>query len=294
MSDIAGIVGATTRIGLHIPETLSSCEPLQVLRDPGRLLVLPEGRASLGCDPGSIAYIAGVAGAAGRGLECSYASPLSSSLICSYGGSRFIVKEYTRMQIKWIPASLASAMMYKYRVSPKSRMAAEYRNLRVLRKVVRTPRIYGVCGTYYSTKMVREYVEGNPVASSSSIDDWRLAGETLALLHDNDIAVGDPNPGNFIVTGEREVALIDVEQAARFDPRKGLWDIIVFTLYSLVMGVDESLVAGAIREYFGSTAKRNAILKEAEKEAVWAAISLLPSIGLKARQLIMSQALEYR
>jgi|GEM_PF-651960 len=289
LSDIAGLVGSTTRIGFQAPRSLAGCEPSEGLRDPGTLLSLPEGRVSVSCDPDSLARIAGARGASSLDLKCNYASPLSSSLICDGDGLKFIVKEYTRMQIKWIPASIASAMMYKYRVSPKSRMSAEYRNLRVLRRIIRTPKIYGVCGTYYSTKMVREYIEGEPVASSHSKHAWRLAGEAIAMLHDNNIAVGDPNPGNFIVTGKGDVALIDAEQAARFDPKKGLWDLIVFTLYSLALGADENLVAGALREYFNTARKSNSIIKEAEKEAIWATISLIPSIGLKARQLIMGQ-----
>lgn len=288
LSDIASLVGATARVGLNIPGSLAACEPSTLLGDPGRLLDLPEGRVSLNCDISTVASMALGGGLEGGGkTECRYTNPLSSSLICESNGERFIVKEYTRMQVKWIPASLASALMYKYRVSPRTRMMAEYRNLRALRKVVPTPRIFGVCGTYYTSKMVREYMEGDPVASADSRDHWRLAGEAMARLHNRDIVVGDPNPGNFIVLKDGRVALIDAEQAARFEPRKGLWDLIVFTLYSLALGVDEKLVSAALEEYFKLSWRREQIVKEASRESVWGALALVPYIGVKARRIIL-------
>ena len=83
------------------------------------------------------------------------------------------------------------------------------------------------------------------------------------------------------------MALIDAEQAARFEPRKGLWDLIVFTLYSLALGVDEKLVSAALEEYFKLSWRREQIVKEASRESVWGALALVPYIGVKARRIIL-------
>ncbi|MEB3778830.1 MAG: hypothetical protein GSR85_01160 [Desulfurococcales archaeon] len=263
------------------PRKLGECSPRELLREPWKLLKLPEGRFSLTCK-NALELARDVLDGS---IECSSPSLISSSIKCSSNTGVVVVKEYRRMYIKWIPTYIAGYTKYKYRVSPKSRLAAEYHYLRVLRRITRTPRIYSVCVEYYTGSMVREYIEGTPVLESKDKEDWRLAGETLAEIHNKGITLGDPNPGNFLVTHEDKPAIIDAEQARPATLHGMAWDLGVLAIYSLIMNKDKALVEEAFKGYKSKANRAEETLKLLGKDRFWAQFMLLPHIISKIKTI---------
>ncbi len=266
------------------PKSLSRCEPSLILKEPWRLLRLPEGGFSLAC--GSAVEMAQKV--VGGIVECSSPSLISSSMRCSSDNGVVVVKEYRRMYIKWIPTYIAGYSKYRYRVSPKSRLAAEYHYLRALRSMVVTPRIYHVCVEYYTGSMVREYIEGTPVLDSTRRDDWAMAGETLADIHNRGITLGDPNPGNFIIMHDGRPAIIDTEQARPATLQSMAWDLGVLAIYSLLMNKDRKLVEETFKGYRATANRAEEVLSMLGKDKFWAQFVLLPHIISKIKSIALN------
>ena len=194
------------------------------------------------------------------------------------------------MAVKWLPAAALGRGYVSYRVSPKSRMAAEYRYLRLLRPIARTPRILEVCADYTTSVMVREYVEGTPTLSSRDPGDWGAAGRLLARIHRAGYAVGDPNPGNFIVddVGAR---LIDAEQARPLDDRAAAWDLAVFAAYARFMGAPRDLVRAALEAYREEARGLwGRVSRLAASPRLWVHLSVTPRVALELQQLFRELA----
>ena len=186
----------------------------------------------------------------GDEYQCSSPGVLSSSSICrSAGDRRVVLKRYASRGAKWVPASLASPSGARFTVRAPARMAREYRMLRVLRSVVPTPGIIAVIRHSEGPMMVRDFVPGTPVLSSKDPEHWRGAGMALAFIHRAGYAMLDSNPGNFLVGDDGRTWVIDAEQAHRFTPEAGAWDLLVFAVYSLLFGADKGLVIEAFRAY---------------------------------------------
>ncbi|MEB3765198.1 MAG: hypothetical protein GSR77_03420 [Desulfurococcales archaeon] len=214
--------------------------------DPGDLISLPEGRLSLlAYRPEKLLseYLGGT-------WRCEQATFLASSLKCTRSNDKktVIAKIYEKMQVKWIPAYIASPAPVRYLVSSRARLSNEYYWLRRLRDTIHTPRILLVSASHSNRIMIREYLEGVPVLSSRYSKQWEEAGRSLAEIHSAGYALGDPNPGNFIYR-EGDIALIDAEQARRYSLEAGAWDLVVFVVYSIVFGADKNLVRTAIEGY---------------------------------------------
>ncbi len=259
-----------------------SCGPGEPPGDPGGLVRLPEGRVYYSC-PGARGLAEAILGA---GASCRRPSWTASSFVCESPRGRIVVKEYYKMIVKWLPAALASARSYGYILTPKKRMYNEYRYLVELRRIVETPRILAVCGDQARAVMAREYVEGEPVLGSRDPGAWRASGEALARIHSAGYALGDPNPGNFVVS-PRGVAVVDAEQAKRYSERRGAWDLAVYTVYALLFREPEELVAEGLRAY------RSAAPGLAEREAgilrdpgFWAPLAVLGPVAAQARGLL--------
>ena len=262
----------------------SSCGPGEP-PDPGHLMLLPEGLAFYHCRGGR--WLA--ERLLGDGASCERPGWQYSSMVCEGGGRRIVVKEYYRMIVKWVPAALASAPYYGYILSPKKRLYNEYRHLLALRGLVGTPRVYGVCGDQARAVMAREYVEGRPVLGSGDPRDWRASGEALARVHRGGYALGDPNPGNFLVGGGG-VSVIDVEQAKKYTVERGAWDLAVYTVYALLFNQPEELIAEGLRAYAGAAgglAGREARILSSR--SFWATLAPLGPVAARARGLILAQ-----
>ncbi len=261
--------------------------------DPSPYLIPPEGRFFYNClSPVGIAskFI-------GPDVTCKKAQWTASTLLCESRRGRVVVKEYTRMLVKWLPASIAGGGIARYLIRPKARMANEYKHLLKLRKILITPRILGFCGQYFKSVLVRSFIDGTPVLGSKDPEMWRLSGLELARIHLAGYVLGDPNPGNFILTREG-MGLIDAEQARRFTPRRGAWDLVVYTFYSLLFDAKEDLVREGVRGYSKYMKERSPetlseIKKNLKDNKLWGPLKFFVNIYPRARKILEEAIGEY-
>ncbi len=187
--------------------------------------------------------------------------------------SRFksiIVKRYlTPATAKWIIAAGAALPIYPYRLTPRSRLEAEYiavssmldLGLPVPQPILVDPR---------GLKAAYEYIEGTPLHQIISKDPvppaMASAGALLAEVHKKGWVVGDANPSNFIVGRER-VYLVDLEQAMQASSlRYRAWDLAVLVYYSFLFNPREpgKRAAMVARAYIEAGGERD-VVKEAAK-----------------------------
>jgi len=265
----AALLGARPRpLAPRTPWEGAPCRRPDAVERPWSLVGLPEGSYAGFCGEEPVKLL-------GRG-ECVASQGLTSTYICSQGGVRVVVKDYMKMAVKWLPAAVASSVAVRYRLGPRSRLAADYRYLRRLRGVLPTPRILGVCSDIARAAMSREYVEGVPVLESRERQHWELAGEWLARIHEAGYILGDSNPGNFIVDGRGRLWLVDAEQARSFTSRGAAWDVVVFLAYAGALGVAGGLLRGFIEAYSRAWSGSRRILELASSPALWMPISIVP------------------
>ncbi len=286
---MAAFRGAGARIAKAAPTALAvveACPPRGlsgILGEPWRLVRIPEGHLITGCRGAAKLASRYV----GEGIECKASTTIASTVICRGSHGVVAVKEYYRMAFKWIAARAVSTGFIKYRVTPKSRLAAEYKYFRVLRGIAGTPRVYGVCVDYNSALMAREFLEGEPVLESKDPEDWRLAAALLASIHEAGFIVGDPNPGNIIVTSEGEARLIDAEQARRYTPKAAAWDLAVFMTYARMYKVPLGLVEEALKEY---KRRSRRIWEEISgilsSTRLWINLSIAPFVAIELQKLV--------
>jgi tRNA A-37 threonylcarbamoyl transferase component Bud32 len=286
---MAAFRGAGARLAKAAPTALAvvdACPPrglAGILQEPWRLARIPEGHLITGCRGATRLASRYV----GEGVECRALTGIASTVICRGSHGVVVVKEYYRMAFKWIAARAVSTGFIRYRVTPKSRLAAEYKYFRALRGVAGTPRVYGVCVDYNSAMMAREFVEGKPVLESKDPEDWRVAAALLASIHGAGYIVGDPNPGNIVVTGEGEARLIDAEQARRYNPKAAAWDLAVFMTYARMYRVPLDLVEEALREYRKRSGQLwSEVSRILASARLWINLSIAPMVAFELQRLV--------
>ncbi len=256
-----------------------TCDVPEIVEHPWNLINSEEGKISFSC-PSPRELVKG---------ECRSPTPLSESLICESNGNKVAVKDYYRLTtIKWIPATMASQLFgVKYRLGAKSRMAAEVKYLPALRDVINTPKIFRICSDYGQAYIVREYVDGTSLIKVKNEEIWENVGEKLAEIHNKGYVLGDTNPGNFVIDQEKQVWVIDAEQARRSlkSPRLlEAWDILVFLVYSLFLGIRKELLEKFIVRYSEVKGKDwESIKKISLRPQVWI------SLGAVAPNLLVAQ-----
>ncbi len=253
------------------------CDLDGVFGGVSRLVRMPEGIFAGFCEEEPLSIL-------GEG-DCRPLPRFSSAYLCVSGSRRVIVKDYMKMAIKWLPAAIASSVAVRYRLGPRSRLAAEYKYLRLFREVVDTPRIVAVCSDIARAASSREYVEGQPVLASKEPGHWRLAGEVLGRLHEAGYVMGDSNPGNVIVDLQGLPWIVDAEQARRFSLRGAAWDIVVALSYSGLFDAEDSLLLEMLRGYAGSWSGSLKILELASSPALWLPMRTVPKAYSKRRIL---------
>lgn len=184
--------------------------------------------------------------------ECRPASLIAPVYRCELSGKPVLVKVYSvnPFILKWVPAYVAALRVIRYRLHPVARLRNEILYFRYIdsRGLAKTPRVYAWCFEESKGFLVREHVEGFPVLSARDARSWAMYGASLRRLHSSGVALGDSNPGNFIVSG-RELYLVDAEQAREGSSALYAWDLVVAVLYSLAAGVDHRLVALSLASY---------------------------------------------
>ncbi|MCE4604478.1 MAG: hypothetical protein F7B20_05890 [Aeropyrum sp.] len=174
---------------------------------------------------------------------------ITSSLICECGHGRAVIKDYTKRLFKWV-VTIPYSPVYRYIYSSVGRLENELEWYNVLKDRFSIPRFLAYC-TKPKARLLREYVDGSPLANTEAPKAWSLAGARLASLHEElGVALGDPNPGNFIYDGE-DLWLVDLEQASAFTSERAAWDILVFASTALVLSSLNryNLVQAALRAY---------------------------------------------
>jgi len=272
-------------LGQFLSPIVSDEQTHMLVENPGLLVELPEGSFTLEKHtPETLS-----SQITGDGTLCRPPSPLSSSLTCRGEDGRAVVKIYGRLAVKWLPATIASPREARYLVTPKARMANEYYWLRRLRKAVATPRIHALA-VNPSRMMLRDYIPGVPAFDSEEKRHWETAGRTLAFLHKHGVALGDPNPGNFIVDEENPdySAIVDAEQARPYAPVAGAWDLVVFTVYPLLFGRDKSLVESAVEAYRLEDPELYRRHAEILSQGIgWGGVKLLGPVYLQAKRILL-------
>ncbi len=262
----------------RLPWEEGSCQPPGEILDPWDLARLPEGRYKGPCrDPLELV----------TGADCRAGGRLSSSYLCTLpSGEKVVVKDYMRMAAKWIPAAAASSIAVRYRLGPRSRLAADYKYLRLLRGVLPTPRFRMVCSDVARAAALREYVDGTPVLDSSDPRLWREAGHALAEIHEAGYALGDPNPGNFVSPRDGgRLWLIDAEQARPYTDRRGAWDLVVALAYAAGFGAPLELVEEMARAYASHSPRAARLAEKALSPALWLPLQAVPQAA-RARKAL--------
>jgi len=237
------VLTAVGSAGLYFWLSPRACGPSPLLLDPLAVIMPEEGLISGRCE--LVEHLSEVLGNSG---ECRRSSLLFSARICEGGDEKVVIKGYAYAVPKWLIAGLLSLGAYPFRQTPSGRASNEYAHFIALRRVVRTPRVLGLCVSPLNASMAREYVEGEVVMNSRDPGAWEAGGEVLARVHRGGFALGDPNPGNIVISGGEEY-LIDAEQAGRFTPVKGAWDLAVYYYYARFFGAPRDLVAESLRGY---------------------------------------------
>ncbi|MCE4606316.1 MAG: hypothetical protein F7B59_03175 [Desulfurococcales archaeon] len=213
------------------------------------------------------------------GIKCTQGHFISSSVLCECNGGKLVVKDYGKMGGKWVILKIMAKPMIEYRISPRARMIAEYTAMKEMTgiKSVRTPFFHELCSTQGQRAIaVRDYLEGTILRETSESNNWTKAGETLGMLHNHGVTLGDANPGNFILTPCNEVGIIDAEQSHDYSLKTAAWDIVTFVSTSLFWRVNQKLITRFLEGYMQEAHNPMNVLEEASKEYTW--IGILPTV----------------
>jgi len=167
---------------------------------------------------------------------------LNDVYLVSVGQEQLVAKKYTDwFSLKWFTINLVTLGTKKFSVVGRSRLANEYGMNRILcTKGIPVPDIVHV--SIPDRVLLERYVPGRNVASlvklASSSDqlsagDYELAfqiGRAMARIHSVGVTIGDSKPENFVVSSDRKVYSLDLEQATRRGDKA--WDVSEFLFYS--------------------------------------------------------------
>jgi hypothetical protein len=105
--------------------------------------------------------------------------------------------------------------------------------------------------------MIREFLDGEVVLKSKNPYAWYNMGKSLALIHNHNRTLGDPNPGNFVMIDNDNMALIDAEQVSNYTHKKAAWDLAVFFAYARTFQANSKLVKETLKSYVESRPKED-------------------------------------
>jgi tRNA A-37 threonylcarbamoyl transferase component Bud32 len=149
-----------------------------------------------------------------------------------------VVKHYRDVTVaKWLLAALLSLPLPQPRLSPKTRLGAEYHYNRVLEEkgynvakpILVDPRRLRAAYRYIPGRTLAELLSENNVHKA-----YYSYGELLARIHRDGVALWDTNPSNVIQAGDGGLYLVDLEQAREAETlAEKAWDIAVAVYYSI-------------------------------------------------------------
>lgn len=155
---------------------------------------------------------------------------------------RIVVKKFKDWTgFKWFPLTLWSLGTKTFAVLGKSRLEREYainqymknNGLNVPRVLYISPKQSLIFEEYVDGKNLTETIRNIVSAKDSMAGELELIRETgrkIAETHQIGVSLGDCKPENIIVTRDREICFVDLEQATRDGDQT--WDIAEFLYYS--------------------------------------------------------------
>jgi tRNA A-37 threonylcarbamoyl transferase component Bud32 len=142
---------------------------------------------------------------------------------------------------KWFPLALWTLGSRGFAVLGKSRLEKEYTiNMFLSRKDINVPRI--IYANPQEGIIFEEFVDATPLSDiikkmcSQEVDGsdadllFRLLGNEIAKVHKIDVALGDCKPENILVTQDKRIYFVDLEQAERGGDQS--WDIAELLFFS--------------------------------------------------------------
>jgi len=170
------------------------------------------------------------------------AGVLNDVYLVSVGQEQLVAKKYTDwFSLKWFTINLVTLGTKQFSVMGSSRLANEYGMNRILSTGgIPVPDIIHV--SIPDRVLLERYIPGRNVASlvklASSSDqlsagDYELAsqiGRTMAMIHSIGVTIGDSKPENFVLSVDRKVYSLDLEQAGKKGDKA--WDVSEFLFYS--------------------------------------------------------------
>ena len=156
---------------------------------------------------------------------------------------RIIVKRFRDwVGLKWFPITLWTLGTKSFAVLGKTRLEKEYSINHYLRKHgFNVPKIL-----YISPKehlLFQEYIEGKPISETikeivssrkapekEKLDLIEKVGKEIAKIHILNVSLGDCKPENILVTKQKKIYFVDLEQSSRGGDKA--WDLAEFLYYS--------------------------------------------------------------
>ncbi|MGC9183312.1 hypothetical protein [Caldisphaera sp.] len=275
------ILGFLTLYSNTNVNTGKSCEPIELIKNPYSVISIPEGIIFKSCSD----YDGYIKKILGKDYRCKRPGILSSSQICENDEMKIVIKEYIYGTLKWFMAGAVSASIFPFKETPLSRLVNEYKSLLDLRKIINTPKILSLCSEKYEYKMVREFLDGEVVLKSKNPYAWYNMGKSLALIHNHNRTLGDPNPGNFVMIDNDNMALIDAEQVSNYTHKKAAWDLAVFFAYARTFQANPRLVKETLKSYVESRPKEEwkKVLSYIKGPHLTALMTILPNLLAELR-----------
>ena len=173
-------------------------------------------------------------------------SPLAGVLnevtLVTSGDERFVAKRFTDwLTLKWFTLNLVTFGTKRFSVLGRTRLSNEYGMNRLLSdKGILVPEIVHI--SIPDRLLIERFVDGLNIgelvkraAQSEQItaSEYETAvglGRALANIHSIDVVIGDSKPENLVASSEKNIYVLDLEQAERRgDPS---WDVAVLLFYS--------------------------------------------------------------
>lgn len=155
-----------------------------------------------------------------------------------------VVKQFKDWSsFKWFPLTLWTIGARSFAVVGRSRLERECAISEFLvSKGFNVPRV--LCISHDERLIFTEYIEGegldkiikrigrlkNEIEAEKDLELVTKVGETMAMVHSFDVALGDTKPENIMVGKDGKIYLMDFEQASRKGDRA--WDVAEFIYYS--------------------------------------------------------------
>jgi tRNA A-37 threonylcarbamoyl transferase component Bud32 len=164
---------------------------------------------------------------------------------------------------KWFPLALWTLGSRGFAVLGKSRLEKEYTiNMFLSRKDINVPRI--IYANPQEGLIFEEFLDATSLSDiikkicSQEVDGFdadllfRLLGNEIAKVHKIDVALGDCKPENILVTQDKRIYFVDLEQAERGGDQS--WDIaellyfsghyIAFSSIEIIKKITEMFIKG--------------------------------------------------